>query len=271
MAIDHIFLSPHLDDAVLSCGGSMQALVVQGEGVLVLNIFAGIPDYRRLSPFALELHHAWGDPADPVGARRAEDEAALRLLGVEGQTWNLVDGIYRFAGEEFLYPSREALFGPVDPRDTDVLFRLAAAFAGLHRSYPETTFYAPLAAGHHVDHQITRAAAIALSRLGAEVIFYEDFPYVTEAAALEEVRAELGAVGVESITVPIDVEAKIAAIAQYKSQIGVLFETPEQMAEKVRSYAAMVAGSTSEFAERYWVSLKCDRLFDLKQSQDHFS
>ena len=88
MAIDHIFLSPHLDDAVLSCGGAMRALVTQGEGVLGLNIFAGIPDYRRLSTFAAEQHHHWGDPADPVAARRTEDEAALQLIGAEVQYWD---------------------------------------------------------------------------------------------------------------------------------------------------------------------------------------
>lgn len=253
MTIDHIILSPHLDDAVLSCGGAMQALVAQDEDVLVVNIFAGVPDYGRLSPYALELHHQWGNPADPVAARRAEDEAALRSLGAQVWNWDFVDCIYRFEGDDFFYTSRDALFGRVDPRDTNVLPRLAIAFAQLRNTYPEATFYAPLAVGHHVDHQITRAAAVALERLGAEVIFYEDFPYAIDPPAVEQARAELGPADWESITVPVDIEAKIAAIGYYRSQIGVLFETPDQMAARVREYAAMVAGTSGGFAERYWV------------------
>jgi len=252
MGIEHIFLSPHLDDAVLSCGGTMRALVRQGEGVLGLNIFAGIPDYRRLSPFAAVLHQSWGEPADPVATRRAEDEAALRLIGAEVQYWDFFDCIYRSQGTEFFYTTEEALFGPVDPRDTDVLFRIAGAFVGLRRAYPEAAFYAPLAVGHHVDHQITRAAALALNGLGARVVFYEDFPYAMEPAAVEQARDEFRTVGWQSVTVPIEVEAKIAAIEQYRSQIGFLFGTPAQMAVKVREYAAAVAGTAGGFAERYW-------------------
>jgi LmbE family N-acetylglucosaminyl deacetylase len=56
----HIFLSPHLDDAVLSCGGLLAQLTQQGQAVRVINIFAGIPPANRpLSAFARYQHRQW--------------------------------------------------------------------------------------------------------------------------------------------------------------------------------------------------------------------
>jgi hypothetical protein len=74
--------------------------VAAGEPVLVVNVFAGIPDYSRLSPFARELHARWGDAPDPVAARRAEDEAVLvgrrpRRVDVLHERFFRFDGVNR--------------------------------------------------------------------------------------------------------------------------------------------------------------------------------
>ena len=49
----HVYLSPHLDDAVLSCGGLIHRQVVAGQRPLVVTIFAGTPPVDvELSDFA---------------------------------------------------------------------------------------------------------------------------------------------------------------------------------------------------------------------------
>ena len=40
----HLFVSPHFDDAVLSCGATMHRLRRLGERVMVLTVCAGVPD-----------------------------------------------------------------------------------------------------------------------------------------------------------------------------------------------------------------------------------
>src|SRR6516164_6338526 len=82
----HIFLSPHLDDVVYSCGGTLGVQVSSGLHPLVITIFAGIPPTNTdLSPFALQKHREWGadqtkEPGHIIKVRRQEDAGALDYL-----------------------------------------------------------------------------------------------------------------------------------------------------------------------------------------------
>jgi LmbE family N-acetylglucosaminyl deacetylase len=115
----HVYLSPHLDDAVLSCGGAIHRQVSAGEPVLVITFFAGEPPAEpSLSPFALVQHGYWGNPLRPMDLRRAEDKAALTLLGAEAKHLDFLDAVYRVGVEgEWLYAGEEAIFGEVQPAD----------------------------------------------------------------------------------------------------------------------------------------------------------
>src|SRR3712207_2574975 len=81
----HVYIPPHLDDAVLSCGGRIALQCDGGARVLVVTICAGsAPHDAELSPFARHLHHAWALGDDPIAKRREEDVAALGVLGCDG-------------------------------------------------------------------------------------------------------------------------------------------------------------------------------------------
>ena len=69
-----IYLSPHFDDAVLSCGGLIWEQVRRGERVEIWTVCAGAIPPGPLSPFAAELHARWGTGMASVEARRAEAE-----------------------------------------------------------------------------------------------------------------------------------------------------------------------------------------------------
>ena len=87
-----VFLSPHLDDVVLSCGGLIYQLAQAGWVAQMITIFAGDPPPGRLTPFAHSLHDRWA--AEPA-ARRDEDVYALRMLGAEAIHWPYPDAVYR--------------------------------------------------------------------------------------------------------------------------------------------------------------------------------
>ena len=95
---DQIYLSPHLDDAVLSCGGRISQQTARGEKVLVVTVCAGDPPPAPLSEFAQALHIRWALPFHPVAARRDEDEAALAVLGASALHLPLPDCIAVRAG-----------------------------------------------------------------------------------------------------------------------------------------------------------------------------
>ena len=82
---DWIYLSPHLDDAVFSCGGRIALQVRAGRRVWVVTVCAGSPG-GPLSDYAQVLHTYWGlAETDAPAARREEDRAALARLGAVGE------------------------------------------------------------------------------------------------------------------------------------------------------------------------------------------
>src|SRR4030042_1739567 len=72
----HVYLAPHLDDAVFSCGGLIARQTANDEAVTVVTVCAGDTPVGELTPFAVELHRQWGGAGSPIAARRAEDRMA---------------------------------------------------------------------------------------------------------------------------------------------------------------------------------------------------
>lgn len=240
---DWVYLSPHLDDVVFSCGGRIALQVRAGMEVWVVTVCAGSPE-GPLSDHARLLHAYWGLGTDAPAARREEDRAALALLGAVAVHWDFRDCIYRRAPDgRFLYPNQPALWGPVAEEDGAMREALARRIAEL----PAAVLCVPLGAGGHVDHRLVRQAA---ERTGRPLVYYEDYPYAGEAGKVEEA---LGAGDWESEVVPLDeaaLEAKIAAALCYRSQITSFWADEADLAAHFRAYAVAVGGGKP--AERYW-------------------
>ena len=260
----HIYLSPHYDDAALCCGGAIHRQTQAGESVLVITVCAAEPDPNvPLSPFAQELHAHWGGSTDMVAVRLAEDKAAMDILGVEVMRLDVPDCIYRGRPQEgvWYYNNNAQLFGNVHPDDLALKEEIAAAVTRADNA----VIYAPLTVGHHVDHQLAHAAAWVLREQGREVVFYEDYPYADPDFAP---HGEENMWGLEATLAQLEqkfhsqlqyfseenLQAKIESVAAYASQLQVLFGGRATMAEKVRRYALKVG--EGQFAERVWLADK---------------
>jgi LmbE family N-acetylglucosaminyl deacetylase len=256
--VKHVYLSPHLDDAVLSCGGAIHRHKTAGKEVQVVTIFAGEPQGEGISPFAALQHSYWGNPPQPMPLRRAEDAAALSLLASQMQHLDYLDAIYRAAPDgAWLYAQEQALWQGVhaaDPMARGGMDNLAGRLADLIPSDDRTLVCAPLGVGRHVDHEITHRAARRLLGKGYRVAFYEDCPYAERAGALESALIATGAEGWRSEAIPLDaadLTAKVAALSYYRSQLPVLFGGAEAMPGRVWTFAATRAPSVC-LAERIW-------------------
>lgn len=244
-----IVLSPHLDDAALSLGGSLARFTAAGERVLVVTVAAASPSPgSALSSFAESLHRAWGAfAADVVALRRREDEAAMALLGAEARWLERLDAVYRLPQR---YDSEAALLG--EPALEDRLDRdLALDLAAILDAAPRAVILAPLAVGGHVDHRVAHRVAVELLRRGREVSFYEDFPYAARPRAVEERRAAVG-VALEPVTLDIaaTLDRKVAAVLAYASQMDALFGGSEAARAAILAYAEEVGQGSP--AERTW-------------------
>jgi len=243
---DAIYLSPHLDDVALSCGGQIYQRTTAGQQVLIVSITAGDPPAQQLSGYVQSLHERWALASDAVAARRAEDIAACRVLGATWAHWDLPDCIYRYhpeTGEPF-YQSDADIFGPVHPAELPVVATLQARMAALPA---HGALIVPLTLGNHVDHLLTRTAAEAA--FGREALaYYEDYPYAQQADALHQV-IPVNEVGWQAEVVPLREEAlqaKVRAIGAFVSQLSTFFTDDADLARQVRGFATQVGG------ERLW-------------------
>jgi LmbE family N-acetylglucosaminyl deacetylase len=248
----HVYLSPHLDDVVLSCGGSLFQQARRGETIAVVTVFAGSPLSGRLSPFAEELHQRWQNAAptidlsDPSAVRRLEDFRALRHVSATIRVMHLplLDCIYRTnAYGETLYDSREQIFGTVSGDDP-----AASVLEAIGPPPPGMNIYAPLGVGHHVDHQIVQQWVENWALPPTRVRYYEDYPYAADEAALIAVTEDRP--GWERTVVSINkraLKAKIEAVACYETQISSFWVDVEVMSGALTEQADRSGG------EGFWV------------------
>jgi LmbE family N-acetylglucosaminyl deacetylase len=239
----HIYLSPHLDDAVLSCGGTIHRRTAAGDRVQVITLLAG--EIVGSPPvFARTQHDYWGNPPRPMILRRAEDVAALARLDAEACHLSYLDAVYRASvGGKWLYNGEEALFGDVHPADPLLREDMRALYEDLTGILPSpgtAVIYAPLGVGHHVDHQIGHALGRRLEKQRHRLVYYEEVPYALQPGAVE---AALGAIGAHDWCpelVPLDagdLAAKIEASAYYHTQLSVLFGSSEEMPYRLQEFA----------------------------------
>ena len=248
----HLFLSPHFDDAILSCGGLIAQQTGRGERVVVATLCAGSPGDGPFSPFADFQHARWlveHPNPDPIALRRSEDEAACAAAGAEPVFLDDLDCIYRRSDDVWLYASEQALFGPLHPADDDTALR--AALLDLAATLAPDVVYAPLAAGNHVDHQRVRRIAEAWAAAGQPVSFYEDYPYVEQVERLWQAlnRPLSGRWRRQPVILtPAEAETKILAISCYSSQMTVLFQ--DEMRRRV--HAQLACTGAPNLAEALW-------------------
>jgi LmbE family N-acetylglucosaminyl deacetylase len=220
-----------------------------GERVVVVTVCAGDPPPGPLSDFARSLHWRWETPVEAGAARRAEDLAALKILGAEAVHLPIPDCIYRTSptSGQHLYTSREALFGELRPAEIALAQSLAGEIAGMRRAAQPQRLYVPLGIGNHVDHQLVRQAA---ELAGGVFAYFEDYPYAAQASGVAD-PAPGRALTPEVVPLTeADLAAKVAAIAAYASQISSFWDSRTAMEAAVRQFAERTGHG--RLAERLW-------------------
>jgi LmbE family N-acetylglucosaminyl deacetylase len=255
-----IFLSPHPDDAVLSCGGWIYQLVQDGERPIVITIFGGdAPADVPRSDFARTLQERWQMDDDAPARRRDEDRAACDRLGCYLIHLPFADAVYRADehGQPW-YPLEEAIFGAI--REESIVDRVAEVLRARVERVFNARLVVPLTAGKHVDHVITRLAA---ERLNVDLIYYEDYPYAEQPERMTHVWGRATGAEAEWASKSIELSedalhAKIEAFLQHRSQISTFYRDDEEVRQRMRAYAKIVG--QGQIAERYWLITTSERM-----------
>ena len=141
--MQHIFLSPHLDDAVASCGGTIAKLVYERQSVLVITVYTREPNIKSLP----KKFHKFAD----YDLRKQEDKNALDKLSVDYKWLDIDERAYRT---------------PLLRRPTDVfkidfskglkqflnIREIQSELDRLIEEHPKFKIYSPLGIGNHFDH-----------------------------------------------------------------------------------------------------------------------
>ncbi|MBI5943572.1 MAG: PIG-L family deacetylase [Chloroflexi bacterium] len=225
-----IYISPHLDDAVLSAGGLIYEQTRAGMDVEIWTLMCGFPPSDELSPFAQVLHFDWGisSAAEVVTTRRAEDAKAANIVGAKTFYFDNLDCIYRRGKNgDWLY---SGIFIPPHEDEGDLPARIAESISA--RLKPTDQLVCQFGLGSHVDHVLARRAVELLRR---PVLYDADIPYLFKSP--QELAAHTA--GMKANTHRIT-EAGITswqdAVSAYESQISSLFESLDVMKSQIRNY-----------------------------------
>ena len=148
--VNIVVLSPHLDDAVLSCWHVLEGR----DPVTVVNVFTGSPPRGTDPPWWDRLTGA-RDPVQRMRERRAEDRRALARAGRSAVNLGFLDD---------QYGRLESPAGRLPTRIAALLER-------------DTVIHAPAGLSRHPDHEIVRDVALDLARSGWRVALYADLPH----------------------------------------------------------------------------------------------
>jgi LmbE family N-acetylglucosaminyl deacetylase len=199
-----LVISPHLDDAVFSCGAALAA----SPGAVVCTVFAGAPREALVTEWDAQCGFA--NAHEATHARRAEDAAALDALDARPLHLDLLDSQYAGDGSA---TSDE----------------IAAALIGVIHTNSFATLLIPLGL-FHSDHHLVHAACRSVWRAEPMLtcIAYEDAIYRRIRGLVHARLDELSQDGITATpdSAPIDADAlvrnlaaKQRAVSRYTSQL----------------------------------------------------
>ena len=220
-----IYLSPHLDDAVLSCGGIIDSQRKAGIPVEIWNWMSGIPSGNMpLSDLARSVHAEWGlaSAKEVLSLRLAEDRLAALRVDATPRYFNFLDCIYRY-DENGIALYDEDIFVPPHVADGQLIEDISFLLQENLRS--DDILVAPLTIGNHPDHVILCRAA---EKIKHPLLYYAEMPYALRhpeqlAEMTENLEAENFFISEEELC------AWQEAASAYATQLTVLFGGEEMM------------------------------------------
>jgi O-antigen/teichoic acid export membrane protein/LmbE family N-acetylglucosaminyl deacetylase len=228
-----LFVSPHLDDAALSCGALMASLVTKAP-VTVVTLFsaAGPPPHTRAT-LAYLAQCAASSAAELYTARRQEDAEVLGRLGAEFVHLDIPDALFRrrqvsplLARAARLLPELAHRYptyrfdiakGRLSRGEGALVDTLEARIRELADQTGAGLIFFPLGVGRHIDHLLARAVG---KRLRGRVVYYSDFPY-DQLHGVD--RAFVARHRLRRVSWRDGMDRKLELINGYRSQVDALF------------------------------------------------
>ena len=141
--MQHIFLSPHLDDVVGCCGGTIAKLVYERQDVVVITAYTHCQDINAIS----RKFRKFAD----YEIRKKEDKVAMNKLSADYKWLDIEERAYRTP----LLKKPNDVFKIDLSRGLKQFINIQELHNELDKIFgknPKTKIYAPLGVGNHFDH-----------------------------------------------------------------------------------------------------------------------
>lgn len=176
----HVFISPHLDDAVLSAGNLLVKLRSKQESVIIITVFTSFGAYPPSDDaMAFMKSCGYSTTGNFQKQRHKEERDATKILHAKPTFLNFTDGLFRIirsllGRSQPIYPSfSQLLRGQISPLDDNLRKTLTSTLRQAIQD--DDILYAPLGIGNHVDHIIVHRVLREL--FGQRTHFWLDQPY----------------------------------------------------------------------------------------------
>lgn len=203
----YYFISPHLDDAILSAGGLIFDLKDNNK-VKIITVFT------KGNKLFLK--------------RKEEDISVCKYLGIDYLHLGFADALWRNS-----YDSIEDVFSKQinsTKEEVDLEKIIIKKLKKIIKNAKNTTIFAPLSIGNHIDHRIVNKIC---RENFINVIYWEDYPYNLKSSFSEELVKKNSLLNFE-FSKNLFIKDKL--IKFYKSQIPILFGDKPIIIKKERYY-----------------------------------
>jgi LmbE family N-acetylglucosaminyl deacetylase len=179
-----VILSPHNDDAILSCGSLIAELVGKTD-ITVINIFTKAHDkaYTLSAKTFMKNSNNFSDAMALYKERVKEDKEVFAHLKIKPVDLGLEEALFRRKETKGLFgnvlPELEHVYPTYRWHITKAIAANDPAIKNLKEKLSKytkknTIVFAPYGIGNHADHRIVRMIA---EDLFSNLILYSDFPY----------------------------------------------------------------------------------------------
>jgi len=231
---DIYIISPHFDDAALSCGGLLSKLDSKAN-ITVINIFskAHKGPYTLSAKKFLRVSGNFKDATSLFSARQREDKEALSAVKIKIVNLGLQDSLFRrkskvsvlgkiFPEIDHNYPTYRWHVLKSSGKNDAAVEELKKKLTRFSKK--GTIALVPYGIGNHVDHRIARGVC---EELFTNLILYSDFPYNIRTknygkAPKNYIKKELS----------VNLMEKEELLKKYKTQFNGLFSGQKMPAHK---------------------------------------
>lgn len=235
-----IIISPHFDDAILSCGGLICKMIKLGKYVEICNVFTRIEVNKDHFSEVIKEYIAEDMNEDAqnvdvrlcekwIRLRKKEDNRASSFLECNKRDLGYIDAIFRTRLNQYIYDTEEKLFSIVGQKDEEHLVKnVAYTIEAICKDFDKCIF--PMAVGNHVDHYILYQIGLEIQKKNNNVFFYGEIPYcINFQSENEELIAN-------KMVITELFGLKLKAIGFYETQLRGLFGDKYSVSKVIPNY-----------------------------------